>query len=155
MPQPDCYISVVIPLYNSATTLPRAVSSVLHQTVDHTEVLIVDDGSEDGSLSVACSIASADARVRVIPLPANKGKPHAMNRAISEARGKWIGVLDADDWYEPNRLARLVNAGETHRADLVADNQRFWDAGAGAAVRTALPIAYKDTALTKHEFIEG
>src|SRR4051812_7002043 len=114
MPQPDCRISIVIPLYNSASTLPRAVRSALHQTLPDIEVLIVDDGSRDTSLAAARAIAATDSRVRVIALPANRGKSHAMNHAIAQADGAWIAVLDADDWYEPDRLATLLAAGEAH-----------------------------------------
>ena len=140
MPRPDCRVSVVIPLYNSASTLPRAVRSALRQTLQDIEVLIVDDGSRDTSLAEARAIAATDSRVRVIALPANRGKSHAMNHAVAQANGAWIAVLDADDWYEPDRLATLLAAGESHDVALVADNQHFWDAGAGVRVRTAFPI---------------
>ena len=131
MPRSDCRVSIVIPLYNSASTLPRAVRSALSQTLQDIEVLIVDDGSRDTSLAECPRIAATDLRVRVIALPANRGKSHAMNRAIAQANGVWIAVLDADDWYEPDRLATLVAAGEAHEVALVADNQHFWDAAAG------------------------
>ncbi len=125
MPRSDCRVSIVIPLYNSASTLPHAVRSALSQTLRDIEVLIVDDGSRDTSLAEARAIAATDSRVRVIALPANRGKSHAMNRAIAQANGAWIAVLDADDWYEPDRLATLVAAGEAHEVALVADNQHF------------------------------
>jgi succinoglycan biosynthesis protein ExoO len=155
MPRPDCRVSVVIPLYNSASTLPRAARSALRQTLQDIEVLIVDDGSQDTSLAEAHAIAAADSRVRVIALLANRGKSHAMNRAVAQANGAWIAVLDADDWYEPDRLVTLLAAGEAHGVALVADNQHFWDAGAGVRVRTAFPIEQGDTALTKQVFIAG
>jgi succinoglycan biosynthesis protein ExoO len=155
MPRPYCRVSVVIPLYNSASTLARAARSALRQTLRDIEVLIVDDGSQDTSLAEARAIASTDSRVRVIALPANRGKSHAMNRAVAQANGAWIAVLDADDWYEPDRLATLLAAGEAHGVALVADNQHFWDAGAGVRVRTAFPIEQGDIALTKKAFIAG
>ena len=155
MPRPDCRVSVVIPLYNSASTLPRAVRSALRQTLQDIEILIVDVGSRDTSLAEARAIAATDSRVRVIALPANRGKSHAMNHAIAQANGAWIAVLDADDWYEPDRLATLLAAGEAHDVALVADNQHFWDAGAGVTVRTAFPIEQGDTAVTKLTFIAG
>ena len=103
MPGSSCRVSVIIPVYNSAGTLARAAQSALRQTLSAMELLIVDDGSRDGSLAEACAISSDDSRARVIALPANRGKPHAMNRAIGEANGEWVAVLDADDWYEPDR----------------------------------------------------
>ena len=92
-----CRVSVVIPLYNSAPTLRPAVASALAQTLTDIEVLIVDDGSQDTSLSLAHRLAGEDPRVSVIALPENRGKPHAMNPAIAAARGAWTAVLDADD----------------------------------------------------------
>jgi succinoglycan biosynthesis protein ExoO len=150
-----CRVSVVIPLYNSAPTLRRAVASALAQTLTDIEVLIVDDGSQDASLSLAHQLAAEDPRVRVIALPENRGKPHAMNVAIAAARGTWTAVLDADDWYAPERLATLVTAGETHQVALTADNQLFYDAAADCFVRTAFPTATGDRTLTKAAFIAG
>jgi len=155
MQQPTCRVSVVIPLFNSAATLRRAVASVQSQTLQDFELFIVDDASQDDSMALARELAAADARLRVIPLPGNRGKSHAMNTAIAEARGAWIAVLDADDWFEPNRLADLVAVGEARGAALVADNQNFWDGWAGTSVRTAFPSAQGDTVLTRQAFITG
>ena len=155
MPDSDCLVTVVIPLYNSATTLPRAVHSVLRQTLTDFEVLIIDDASKDTSLTTARAFGETDPRIRVIALAVNGGKPHAMNIAVAQARGAWIAVLDADDWYEPARLATLIEAGEAKGVDLVADNQRFWDAGADTFVRLAFPVANDDTLLTREVFVAG
>jgi succinoglycan biosynthesis protein ExoO len=155
MPGSSCRVSVIIPVYNSAGTLARAAQSALRQTQFDLELLIVDDGSRDGSLAEARAIAAADSRARVIALPDNRGKPHAMNRAIAEANGAWIAVLDADDWYEPDRLATLIAAAEANDVPLIADNQCFWDGAAGVMVGTALASEQKDTLLTKQAFIAG
>jgi succinoglycan biosynthesis protein ExoO len=148
-------VSVVIPVYNSAVTLERAVTSVLGQTLRSTELLIVDDGSCDRSLELARELAATDSRIQVISLPENRGKAYAMNRAIAKAAGSWIAVLDADDWYEPERLAVLVEAAERHRVPMVADNQRFHDAGANTAVGTAFPADSLDWVLTRRTFVAG
>ena len=94
-----------MPAYNSAPTLRRAATSALDQDLRDLEVLIVDDASRDGTSRVAGELAAADSRVRVITLPRNRGKPFVMNMATAEARGRWIAVLDADDWYAPGRLS--------------------------------------------------
>jgi succinoglycan biosynthesis protein ExoO len=130
-------VTVVIPVYNSADTLARAVRSVLNQTLEALELLIVDDGSTDNSFAVASEIGAADPRVRALRLPSNRGKPAVMNHAVNLARGRWIAVLDADDRYLPERLATLVAAGEASGADLVADNQLHVDPANGAVVRRA------------------
>jgi succinoglycan biosynthesis protein ExoO len=148
-------VSVVIPVYDSAPTLRRAVGSVLCQTLRDLELLIVDDGSRDTSLALARQLADSDERIRVIALPENRGKSHAMNRAIAEATGTWSAVLDADDWYEPERLAVLVSAGDRAEVHLVADNQRFHDAAAGIEVGLAFPAGDEDIELTRGVFIAG
>ena len=129
--------SVVIPVFNSASTLARAVRSALAQTETAIEIIVIDDGSQDDSHAVACTLAAEDPRVRVLRMDSNGGKPRAMNHAIASARGRWIAVLDADDWYDPQRLDVLLAAGEAQGVDMVADNLHFYDGGAGVVVRTA------------------
>lgn len=148
-------VSVVIPVYNSAPTLERAVTSALAQTLVSLELLMVNDGSRDHSLALARRLAAGDPRARVINLPENCGKAHAMNRAIAEAAGEWIAMLDADDWYEPERLATLTAAASRHGVALAADNQRFHDAGAGAAVGTAFPVESGERELDREIFAAG
>src|SRR5262245_25259606 len=114
LPRP-CSVSVIIPSFNSADTLSRAARSVLEQSLQDIELVIVDDGSHDCSLAEAHRLAACDDRVHVIALPHNCGKAHAMNRAIADVAGAWVAVLDADDWYEPTRLATLVSIGVSAR----------------------------------------
>jgi GT2 family glycosyltransferase len=92
--------SVVIPVYNSAETLPRAIASVIEQTWPAHEIIVVDDGSTDSSLQVANGFAS---QVRVIH-QSNAGVSAARNRGAESATGDWLAFLDADDWYYPDRL---------------------------------------------------
>jgi glycosyltransferase involved in cell wall biosynthesis len=156
MQHTPCLVTVIIPVFNSVSTLDRAIDSVLRQTVHDTEVFIVDDGSRDDSLALAREFAATDHRIEVIALPRNQGKSHAMNMAIAVARGRWIAVLDADDWYEPDRLAILVSEAEAFGVPLVADNQYFHDAAAAnRVVRTAFPSRQVHTFLTRETFIMG
>jgi succinoglycan biosynthesis protein ExoO len=147
--------TVVIPVFDSAATLRRAVTSVLQQTLQDLELLVVDDASRDASLAIAQELASADSRIRAIALPANGGKSRAMNVAIREARGAWIAVLDADDWYDADRLSTLIDCAESHRVPLAADNQFIHDADAGVIVGTGLEVAQGIQLLNQRSFIEG
>jgi GT2 family glycosyltransferase len=92
--------SVIIPVYNSAETLQKAIESVLEQTWPAHEVIVVDDGSTDSSLQVANGFAS---KVRVIH-QSNAGVAAARNLGAESATGDWLAFLDADDWYYPDRL---------------------------------------------------
>ncbi len=134
-------VTVVIPVFNSAATLARAVQSVLDQSLAGFELLVVDDGSTDGSLALARRMAAADPRMQVVALPENGGKARAMNHAMGIARGAWVAVLDADDRYLPDRLATLVAAGEAQGADLVADNQLHIDDATGQVLHEAFHAA--------------
>lgn len=115
-------VSVVTANYNGARHLAAAVSSVLGQTLASWELIIVDDGSSDDSLEVIAGATAGDPRVKVIVQPQNGGPGAARNRALDEARGRWIAVFDADDLMAPDRLERLVARGEADRADVVVDN---------------------------------
>ncbi len=100
-------ISVVIPTYNCAHCLPRAIHSVTAQTVPDVEVIVVDDGSSD---DVAGAITSAaDERVRVVVHEVNRGLPAARNTGIRSATGQYIAFLDADDWWEPTKLEAQID----------------------------------------------
>jgi len=149
------HVSVLIPAFNSAATLSQAASSALRQSLTDIEVLIIDDGSPDDTRAVASALAATDRRVRLIALDHNLGKPHAMNTAMSQARGRWIAVLDADDWYSLDRLANLVEAGERRCVDLVADNQYIYDDGARQVVGTAFPTVKGSRRLDKSTLVSG
>jgi len=92
--------SVIVPAYNSAATLARAVDSVCAQSWPAHEVIVVDDGSTDNTLQVAHGIGD---KVRVIH-QSNAGVSMARNRGAEAAIGDWLAFLDADDWYYPDRL---------------------------------------------------
>lgn len=98
-------ISVVIPLYNKEPYIGRAVASVLNQTVLPGEVIIVDDGSTDNGVRVVKSVGSGI--VRIISQP-NQGPSAARNTGISNAKGDWVALLDADDIWLPNHLEEIT-----------------------------------------------
>jgi succinoglycan biosynthesis protein ExoO len=132
-------VTVIIPAYKVGDTLAMAAQSVLQQTERDLELIIVDDASPDNTFEVASMIANGDSRVRIIRQAVNGGKPRALNTATSQARGRWIAVLDGDDWYAPNRLERLLDAAEAAGVDMVTDNQIFFDLKANKCVGTAFP----------------
>lgn len=101
-------VSIVTPVWNAAATLRAAVASVQAQSFPDWEMLLVDDGSTDGSLALAEGLAAADRRIRLLVQERNTGAAAARNRAIRAARGRFIAFLDADDLWRPEKLARQV-----------------------------------------------
>jgi glycosyltransferase involved in cell wall biosynthesis len=108
-------ISVVLPVHNREDVLTRAIESVLGQTLEEWELIVVDDGSTDGSAGVAQSFA--DKRVRLLRLGMNRGGNAARNAGIRDARAPLIAFLDSDDAYLPEKLERVA-AHFAQRPDL-------------------------------------
>jgi len=129
-------ISVVIPAYNAAQTLERAVSSALEQTFCDLEVLIVDDGSSDDTAKIARVLAQRDPRVRCLGEKNNSGVGRARNRALDAACGDWIALLDADDWMAPDRLERMLAAAQEHNAQVAFDDLVVEDREKGECILT-------------------
>jgi succinoglycan biosynthesis protein ExoO len=147
--------TIVVPTYCAEATLGRALRSALDQTLHDIEIIVVDDASTDGSWGLINSLVTEDSRVVAMRNDKNCGKPVGMNRAIALARGRWLAVLDADDWYHPERLARLIAIGERRHVDLVADNQLFFDAQADRLVGTAWRAAESHWPLSFDHFLYG
>ncbi|MGF1630929.1 MAG: glycosyltransferase family 2 protein [Kiloniellaceae bacterium] len=118
-------VSVILPAYNAAASLPATLRSVLNQSLREIEVIVVDDGSVDGTAEIATALAGQDGRIKLLRAGRNRGAAAARNRAMEEARGDWLALLDADDRCAPDRLARLVALGEARGADVVTDNLRL------------------------------
>ena len=128
------YVSVVIPAYNAADFVIDAYRSIVDQTIDDWEIIFVNDGSQDDTLSIIQSLASTDKRVKVVDLALNSGPACARNSALAIAEGDWIAMLDADDRFSPDRLEVATRAGELHAADIVLDNLFVVDAISGRTI---------------------
>jgi glycosyltransferase involved in cell wall biosynthesis len=107
------FISVIMPCYNAAAHLPISVGSVLAQTRNNWELVIVDDGSTDSSWQTLQHLAAQDQRIRIFQQP-NTGAASARNRALREARGAYTAFLDSDDTWHPEFLATMLNALTSH-----------------------------------------
>ena len=103
-------VSVMMPSYNSAHTLPLALASLAAQTYENWECVLVDDGSTDDTREIAG--AFKDPRLRYFRFERNMGRGAARQKALDEARGDYLCMLDADDWYYPRKLERQVAAME-------------------------------------------
>lgn len=102
-------ISVGIPIYNAELYLRSAISSVLEQTYTDWELILIDDGSTDNSLSIAKEYESKDSRIRVISDGLNKKLPLRLNQLVDESKYEYIARMDADDIMHPQRLERQLD----------------------------------------------
>lgn len=96
--------SVITPLYNCSKYLEQTIQSVISQTYENWEMIMVDDCSTDNSVEIAQSYAAQDERVKVIQLEKNSGAAVARNTAIEAAQGRYIAFLDSDDQWLPHKL---------------------------------------------------
>lgn len=115
-------ISVIMPVYNAEKKVRAAVESVLSQSYPNLELIIINDGSRDGSLAVCQALARQDSRIRLIDQP-NGGCAAARNRGLDEMQGEYLMFVDSDDRLAPNACRQLVDAlGES---DLVIAHYYF------------------------------
>ena len=101
-------ISIITPSYNSEKYISETIESVLAQTYKNWEMIIVDDVSSDDSLQIIEQYTQKDSRIKVIRSKQNMGPAHARNRAIKEAKGRYIAFLDSDDVWFPKKLEKQI-----------------------------------------------
>lgn len=148
-------VSVVIPAFSAASTIGKAIASARLQTEKNLEIIVVDDASSDHTLEIVAEAVKSDARVRLLRQPVNTGPAAARNRGIAAAKGDWIALLDADDSYFPERLAKLLDLADRTGADMVADNILLCSADGRTAGAAMIPPAllFQPMELTTAEFI--
>lgn len=102
-------VSLIVAVYNTAPYLNQCLDSILRQTVADWELVVVDDGSTDGSAAICDDYARRDRRISVLHKP-NSGKPDSCNLALQNVRGEFVAFVDSDDWLAPDMLEVLLRA---------------------------------------------
>jgi glycosyltransferase involved in cell wall biosynthesis len=97
-------VSVVVPCYNRARLIPRAVKSVQEQNFESLEIVLVDDGSSDDTVGVVERLKTTEPRIRFLRHERNRGEAAARNTGVKNARGRYIAFLDSDDEWLPGKL---------------------------------------------------
>ena len=110
-------VSVVMPLYNAEAYAERAIRSVMAQTMEDWELIVIDDGSSDASVSIAQALAAEDPRIRVEKNEKNMGVSRTRNRGIERSAGEYIALLDSDDVWYPEKLERQLARIAEEKAD--------------------------------------
>ncbi|MBR5304978.1 MAG: DUF4422 domain-containing protein [Candidatus Gastranaerophilales bacterium] len=114
-------VSIIIPVYNAERTLPRCLEAILKQTYKDFEAICVNDGSKDNSFQILQKYSKLDSRIKIFNQE-NSGPAKTRNFAISKACGEYLMFCDADDWYEPLMVKKMVETIESKNVDLVMCN---------------------------------
>ena len=117
-------VSVIVPVYNTEKYLEKCLDSILRQTYDNLEIIVINDGSTDNSLSVAENYAAKDNRIILINQE-NNGIMSVRITGVEQAKGKYIGFVDSDDWIEPDMYERLLQYMLKYDCDLVTSDARI------------------------------
>ena len=126
----DTLISVIVPVYNVENYLVRCVDSILRQTYENLEIILVDDGSRDSSGSLCDELARKDTRIQVIHKE-NGGLSSARNAGIDIARGEYLAFVDSDDYITEDAVAQLYSLAEAENVKLVCAGRYDVDGATG------------------------
>ena len=111
-------ISILVPCCNVEKYLDQCLESIVTQTIDDLEIICINDGSKDGTLGIIQKFAERDSRIVVIDKP-NSGYGASMNMGLDRARGKYVGIVESDDYIEKNMFQRLYETAEKYNLDYV------------------------------------
>lgn len=112
-------VSIIMPAYQCEATVEESIRSVLSQTYQSWELIIVDDASTDGTPAILTRLVTEDSRIRVITLKYNGGVAAARNHGAKSALGKWIAFLDSDDIWLPEKLEKQLSLAEKSETEFI------------------------------------
>lgn len=141
-------VSIIVPVYNAGNFIRETMDSVLAQTYPNWELLLVEDGSSDGSADVIEEYIAGkgESRIRLIRQPSNQGAARARNKGLEEASGRYIAYLDADDLWAPEKLEHELRFMEEKGAAFAFTGYEFADengVGLGKIVRVPETLVYR------------
>lgn len=115
------FVSMIVPIYNKEPYLKQCIDSILHQTYQNLEIILIDDGSIDNSFSICKEYAKKDKRIKLYHQE-NKGVSEARNKGLKHATGEYLSFVDADDFIEPNMIENMLKKLKTQQSDIVVCN---------------------------------
>ncbi|MBI9061921.1 MAG: glycosyltransferase [Marinilabiliaceae bacterium] len=143
-------ITIVIPIYNVASFLPKCLVSCLNQSYGHLEIIAVNDGSTDNSLSILTQYSNNDKRIKIIN-KSNGGLNSARKAGIKASNGVYVTILDGDDYLEKKGIETLVTIANKNRADIVVAGANIVLAENG---KTIDRISHRDLTLENVDYIK-
>ena len=149
----ECLVSILLPAYNCRHLIGTAIQSVLDQTQRRFELIVINDCSTDDTAEVVAQFARSDGRIKLLHTARNSGPAAARNIGFDAACGRWIALLDSDDAYVPERLARLLDFADANAAHMVSDNLLMMPVGGTPYLLIPPDVLGHPQHLTAAEFI--
>lgn len=145
-------ISVVVPIYNLDAYLYQCVSSIVGQTYEKLEIILVDDGSTDNALEICEFFRKSDERIRVIAKP-NKGLVTARKAGLNAATGKYVFYVDGDDWINPDCIEQYYKLASTYDTDIVIGDYRREFIGNFVTIRNSITPGFYNRSRIENEIL--
>ena len=118
-------ISIIMAAYNAEKTVEVAIQSVIRQTYENWELIVVNDCSKDGTLEIVSNLAKSDRRIRIINNPINCGASQTRHNGLMQVRGEWVAILDSDDMWTRDKLEKQISLQEKTGAELLFTGSAF------------------------------
>lgn len=118
-------VSILVPVYNVEKYLRQCLDSIITQTLQDIEIIVINDGSKDSSPQIIAEYAAKDARIKVIN-KTNSGYGHSMNVGLAAATGEYIGIVESDDWVDAEMFENLYALAKQNAAEVVKSNYYFY-----------------------------
>ena len=141
-------VSIVIAAHNEEKTIKRAILSALNQTYTNLQVIVVDDASTDNTYQIARKIAEKDERVILLRSFEKLGPAYSRNKGIKRAEGKYIGILDADDWYHLQKIRHQISFLERRPSYGILGTFCITIQPNGKILKTKLPLTHDEIVRT-------
>ena len=137
-------VSIIMPVYNEEASIKKAIKTVIDQTYKKFELIVIDDGSTDGTSNIVKTLQKLDERIIYLRNEENRGTTYSLNRGLRKASGEYIARIDGDDWYHPRKLELQVKFLERRSEYGIVGTFYILVDESGHAVKVRLPVTHSE-----------
>ena len=137
-------VSIIMPVYNEEASIKKAIKTVIDQTYKKFELIVIDDGSTDGTSNIVKTLQELDERIIYLRNEENRGTTYSLNRGLRKASGEYIARIDGDDWYHPRKLELQVKFLEGRNEYGIVGTFYILVDESGRAVKVRLPVTHSE-----------
>jgi len=137
-------VSIIMPVYNEEASIKKAIKTVIDQTYKKFELIVIDDGSTDGTSNIVKTLQKLDERIIYLRNEENRGTTYSLNRGLRKASGEYIARIDGDDWYHPRKLELQVKFLEGRNEYGIVGTFYILVDESGRAVKVRLPVTHSE-----------